>query len=393
MKRVLENIFRRKDVCDFIEEILSDDYKFEKKDYTINNCNTTSVEQVLFTFFDALFKYQIILDTDVFLDEYIVQVKKLLKKLDNYYDINLGIAKIIGKLCALKLDISDRNENDSKRKILEYVYDRYIVHGYLFHGFSGAYKEQIQKFGLIPEAYQHSYSQFIEVDKIFNKHNFLDVMGKDFYGNYVTFTDDFMMGCYYGVYSPMYFSRLFSYKMGDESHDLDAYFKNDYFSCFRNLNKLMKVAGLNDYEKKYITRVCCDEWKVLQRSSSNIHILLVKREKLGCHQLKDIDDILRSSSDLGEGILRIIGSKCNDIVTDSKLESSDISFIEIPNYKVLFLLREKQAYEIVSKNRIIKDNNERLSNAYGKVSALILLGSLLITLGVILTIITISKGM
>ncbi len=389
---MLENIFRRKDVCDFIEEILSDDYNVEKKDYTTSNSNITAVEQILFTFLDALFKYQIILDTDVFLDEYIVQVKKLLKKLDNYYDINLGIAKIIGKLCALKLNISDRDEDDSKRKILEYVYDRYIVHGYLFHGFSGVYKEQIQQFGFIPESYQHSYSHFIEVDKIFSGYNFSDVMGKDFYGNYVTFTDDFMMGCYYGVHSPMYFSRLLSYKEKEESYGMDAYFKNDYFGCFRNLNKLMKVAGLNDYEKKYITRVCCSEWKVLQKSSSNIHILLVKREKLGYNYLIDIDTILNGTSDLGEGILKITGSKCRDIVVDSKLESSDISFIEIPNYKMLFSLREKQAYEDISKSQIIKNNNERLSNTYGKVSVLILLGSLLITLGVIFTIITIISG-
>lgn len=393
MKRVLETMFRRKDVCDFIEEILSDDYNVQKIDGSINNCNITSREQALFTFLDSLLKYQIIIDTDVFLEEYIVQVRKLFKKIDNFYDINLGIAKIIGKLCALKFNISDREDASSKRQILEYVYDKYIVHGYLFHGFCGVYKEQIKQFGFIPEAYQHSYAKFMEVDKIFRGHNISDIMGKNFHENFVTFTDDFMMGCYYGVHSPMYFSRLLSCIVEGEDCEVDAYFKNDYFGCFRNLSKLMRSAKLSDYEKKYITRVCCDEWKVLQRGSSNINIMLVKREKVGYHYLEDIDDILEGDNDLGEGILRIIHSKFNHILVDFKLESSDISFIEIPNYKVLFALREKQAYEVVTKNRMVRANNERLNNTYGKVSVLILLGSLLITLGVIMTIITISKGM
>lgn len=393
MKRVLEKMFRRKDVCDFIEEILSDNYNAKKNDIFINNCNITSTEQVLFAFFDSLFKYQIIIGTDVFLEEYIVQVRKLFKKIDNFYDISLGIAKIIGKLCALKLNISDREDTFSKRYILEYVYDKYIVHGYLFHGFCGVYKEQIKSFGFIPEQYQHSYVNFMEVDKIFRKHNISDIMGKNFHGNFVTFTDNFMMGCYYGVHSPMYFSRLLSCMIEGEDCEVDAYFKNDYFSCFRNLSKLMRSAKFSDYEKKYVTRVCCDEWKVLQRGSSNINIMLVKREKVGYHYLDDIDDILESDNDLGEGILRIINSKFNDILVDFKLESSDISFIEIPNYKVLFALREKQVYDVVTRNRMVKVDNERLSNTYGKVSVLILLGSLLITLGVIMTIIMISKGM
>lgn len=389
MKRVLDKIFQRKDVCDFIEEILSGSYGKKKNDDFIDNYNITSTQKILFAFFDALFKYQIIIDSDVFLDEYIVQVRKIFKKIDNFYDINLGISKIIGKLCALKFDISDREDDASKRQILEYVYDKYIVHGYLFHGFSGVYKEQIKEFGFIPEEYQHSYANFVEVDKIFNKHNIFDVMGKKFNENFVAFTDDFMMGCYYGAFSPMYFSRLLGSSVGEG--ETESYFKNDYFECFHHLSKLMRSAKLNDYEKKYIIRVCCNEWKVLQRGASNINIMLVKREKVGYDYLDDIDDILSSNNDLGEGILRIISSKSNHILIDFKLEASDILFVEIPNYKALFTLREKQANDVAIKNKTV--NHERLSNVYGKVSILILLGSLLITLGVIMTIITISKGM
>ena len=389
---MFEKMFMRHDVCDFINELFAESYNNKKKDSATDVCNVTNTQEILFTFFDALFKYQIIIETDIFLDEYIVQVKKLFKKVNNFHDINLGISKIIGKFCALKFNIADRENEVSKREILQYVYHRYIVEGYFFHGFSGVYKEQIQKNGFVPEKYQHSYANFIEVNKIFSKHNYYSVIKKSFDEKYVSFTDNFMMACFYGVNAPMYFYNLLGGYADIRGSDLEAYFRNDYLACFNNLNKLMKSARLSDSEKKYITKVCLDEWKVLHKGSSNINIMMIKRKVLGLNCLRDINEILNSDCDLGDGIFKILSSKSDDIPVGYKIDSFNIEFIEIPNYKVLFDLREKQIYEITSKNRLIKKHEERLSNTYGKVTFLVLLGSLLITLGVIISIITVSKG-
>lgn len=389
---MLEKMFKRKDVCEFIEELFSDNYNDKKTDSSIIYCDISSTEEALFTFFNALLKYEIIIETDVFLDEYVVQVRKLFKKLDNFHDINLGIATIIGKLCALKLNITNREDSEERRKLLQYVYNKYIEEGYFFHGFSGVYKEQIKRFGFVPEQYQHSYSKFIEIDKIFNKHNRISIMEKSFHENYIDFTDSFVMGCYYGVNSPMYFYRLLGGALDSDLCDKEAYFKNDYLGCFTNLNKLMKKARLNDYERKYITKICCNEWKVLQKGSANINVMLVKRKTLGLNALRDINDILNSDSSLGEAIFKIFSSRSNNIPVSKRIESLDIKFIEIPNYKVLFALRNSQSIDSVTRNIVIRGNVERLNNAYGKVSILILLGSLFIALGVILTIITISMG-
>lgn len=389
---MLDKMFLRKDVCDFIEELFSDDSKLNKNIGSVYDCDMSWSEQALFTFFDALFKYQVIIDSDIFLDEYIIQVRKLFKKLNSFHDINLGISKIIGKLCALKFNIVNREDPVSKRQILLYVYNKYIVDGYFFHGFSSVYKDQIERFGFVPEQYQHSYSKFIEIDKIFNKHGMLSVMGKSFLENYSVFTDSFMMGCYYGVNSPMYFYKLLGGSLELKNSDREAYFKNDYLGCFNNLNMLIRKAKLNDYEKKYVTKVCCDEWKVLQRSSSKISVMLVKRSVLGLNCLRDINDILSNNNDLGDGIFKILNSKSNNIPVSCALRSSDIKFIEIPNYRSMYELREKQAYEIMARNRLERKSSERLSNTYGKVSVLVLLGSLFITLGVILSIISVIRG-
>lgn len=389
---MLEKMFKRRDVCDFINELFSESYNNKKVDNSTDSYYVTNTQEMLFTFFDALFKYQIIIETDVFLDEYIIQVKKLFKKLNNFHDINLGVAKIIGKLCALKFNIADRESEVSKREILQYVYHRYIVEGYFFHGFSGVYKEQIQRYGFVPEQYQHSYANFIEINKIFSKHNFNSVMKKSFHENYVSFTDSFMMGCFYGVNAPMYFYNLLGGYTEIKGSDMEAYFRNDYLACFNNLNKLMRKAKLSDSERKYVTKVCFDEWKVLQKGSSNINVMLVKRKVLGLNCLRDINDILNGDGDLGDGIFKILSSKSDDIPIGYKIDNFNIEFIEIPNYKVLFDLREKQAYEVTSRNKLIRSREERLNNTYGKVSVLILLGSILITLGVIISIITVSKG-
>lgn len=120
--------------------------------------------------------------------------------------------------------------------------------------------------------------------------------------------------------------------------------------------------------------------------------MLIKRKILGLNCLNCINDILNSDSDLGEGIWKILSSKSDNIPIGHKIEANDLEFIEVPNYKVIFALREKQAYE--TKNmKILESNKERINNAYGKASILVLLGSLFITMGVILSIIKIIGGM
>lgn len=374
---MLKRMFGRKDVCNFIEELFSGSYSNKKYGNTINYFDIDVEEITLFTFIDALFKYEIIIENDIFIDEYIVQIRKLFKKLDNFNDINLGICKLIGKFTALKLDILDLDEREKENRVLDYVYNKYIENGYLFHGFNGVYKEQIMKYGFVPHNYQYLYPKFVEVYRILSSALGEEFKVEDFLENYVYFTDSFINSCCYGISSPLYFSNLF--------RGNNAYYNNDYFKCFSNLNNLMKRAKLNSRDIKYITKVCNEEWKVLQKNNSNINIMLVKRKKLGYDSKIDINTIKASDDDLGNKIFKIFSSKANEIKSYDRIDSNDISFIEIPNYKMLFELRKKQ----ISNDDFV---DLGYSNIYGKVSFLILIGSLLITLGVIITIISIGRG-
>ena len=70
---MFEKMFKRRDVCDFINELFTESYNNKKKDSSIDGSNVTNTQEMLFTFFDALFKYQIIIETDVFLDDVTVK--------------------------------------------------------------------------------------------------------------------------------------------------------------------------------------------------------------------------------------------------------------------------------------------------------------------------------
>lgn len=390
---MLERIFKRRDVLEFVEEVISSDSYNNKKNSFYDTYETFyGGTSSLFIFFDALYKYQIIIEDEFYLDDYIMQVRKLIRKLDNVSDINDGINKVIGKTCALKLGLINREDRLSKEYIIKYVYDKYIVNGYVFHGFPSVYKEQIIKNGMVPEQYHNTYDKFMEIDKILSKGRD-SIINKNFRDNGVCFTDNFVFACFYAYAAPMYFYRLLGdSKISYKNYSDLAYFKNDYFGCFNNLNALMKSLKIGDGYKKSIIKTCYDEWRSLKTDVSTVSIMAVKRSVFGINYLDKFEDIINKSSscDLGSSLGKIFNDINNDIVIRSKINSNDIRIISIDNYKTIMDIKKKQVEEIG--NRQTNYNSDKIVNAYGSASILMLLGSVLITLGVVITIIMIYKG-
>ena len=73
---------------------------------------------------------------------------------------------------------------------------------------------------------------------------------------------------------------------------------------------------------------------------------------------------------------------------DEKILSAALT--DINNYKAIMAYKKKMLEDV--RNRQDSYNSDKIVNAYGKASILMLMGSILITLGVIITIIMISKG-
>ena len=390
---MLERFFKRRDVTEFIDEVISNSIYSKKKNSVYDSYEVfVDSSQALFTFFDAIYKFAIIIEDEAYFTEYIMQVRKVIKKFENFNDINEGINKIIGKICALKLGLSDREDVIARKYIVKYVYDKYIVSGYVFHGFPSIYKDDICKYGLVPDNYHHMYDKFIEINKIFERHGFYNILGKDFKVRGIYFTDSFILGCFYAFSAPMYFYRLLGYNSFDISnYDDKAYLNNDYFASFNNLSLLMRKAKLTEAEKKFVIKTCFEEWKLI-KNSTDVSILAIKRSSVGLNYLKNIDDILAKTSfcDLGNSIGKIFSYCDNEILVTEKISSNDINIISLNNYKELKSIRDMRLNDI--KNRQEAYNSDKIINAYGKVSILMILGSLLITLGVIATIVMFYKG-
>lgn len=390
---MLERFFKRRDVTEFIDEVISNSIYSKKKNSVYDSYEVfVDSSQALFTFFDAIYKFAIIIEDEAYFTEYIMQIRKVIKKFENFNDINEGINKIIGKICALKLGLSDREDVIARKYIVKYVYDKYIVSGYVFHGFPSIYKDDICKYGLVPDNYHHMYDKFIEINKIFERHGFYNILGKDFKVRGIYFTDSFILGCFYAFSAPMYFYRLLGYNSFDISnYDDKAYLNNDYFASFNNLSLLMRKAKLTEAEKKFVIKTCFEEWKLI-KNSTDVSILAIKRSSVGLNYLKNIDDILAKTSfcDLGNSIGKIFSYCDNEILVTEKISSNDINIISLNNYKELKSIRDMRLNDI--KNRQEAYNSDKIINAYGKVSILMILGSLLITLGVIATIVMFYKG-
>ena len=87
---------------------------------------------------------------------------------------------------------------------------------------------------------------------------------------------------------------------------------------------------------------------------------------------------------------RLLSSKCNNVLNNDVIPSKDVEIVSFPNYyeeklEKALIIEAKEEYDSSKE----KHFSGVLSNAYGHVSLLLLTGSLSISFGVILSILTV----
>ena len=269
---MLEKYFDKTSVLKLVKEIKSNERYFQKKsNHSTDSFISVGNEAALYIFYDALYKYKIIIDDNLLFDEYIEQVEKLYRKLDNFESIKYGINKLITRTLLSKFKINDINKEESKELIIKHVYDKYIRNGYFIHGFNSTYINDIKENGFKPEVYENYYDRFNKINDIFGKYNCFSVINKDFSQKNVYFTDDFVMGCYYSEYSPLfYYKFLFNEESFGNRIRKDNCLKCDCDEIIRHLKRFMNNNSFKDEDKKYIYDLVEDEYKLLHRSKNNI---------------------------------------------------------------------------------------------------------------------------
>ena len=89
---MLDEYFIKTSVLRILKEIKNNERYFKKKsDLSLDSFISISNEAALYIFYDALYKYKIIIDDEFLFDDYLDQIEKLYRKLDNFEDIKYGI--------------------------------------------------------------------------------------------------------------------------------------------------------------------------------------------------------------------------------------------------------------------------------------------------------------
>ena len=102
-------------------------------------------------------------------DLFLIDLDRLFKKIVNYQDINDGINRLICKLVANKLRIADLTTSTARESIITYIFNTYYVNGYLYHGFSTVYEDNLKSHSFMPGVYNNRYPKMNEVNTIFRK--------------------------------------------------------------------------------------------------------------------------------------------------------------------------------------------------------------------------------
>ena len=390
---MLDEYLIKNSVVRLIKEIKNNERYFKKKsDLSCDSFISIGNEAALYIFYDALYKYKLIIDDEFLFDDYIDQIEKLYRKLDNFESIKYGINKVVCSTLITKFNIKDIKTQNEREKIIKYVYEKYIKEGYFIHGFSSTYVDDIKKNGFNPEVYENYYDSFNTINTIFGKYNCSNIINKDFSAKEVYFTDDLVMGCYYSVYSPLfYYKFLFNEESYGKRIRKEDCLKCDSIELSRHLKRFMNNNSFSEDDKKYILEIVENQYKLLHRKKEKISLLLVRRDIVFSKDAKEID-FLSDDNDIYEVVDRMLSPKYNNLEHSRFISTNDFKVLELEPYIDIEEEKKKIQKEEEKLRKKEKEVNIDFNNRYGSVSLFLLLGALFISLGVIIMVINILRG-
>lgn len=389
-------IFKMPEVLNLLHDTLESSKTINKVSVFSPNGEKYGYNQYsLMIVMDFLIKYCIVIkDTNNFLycmDE----LKKMIYSYNDHKELVLWSNELLGELIRLKLNLTDKTSSDNKRKILSYLYEEYIVNGYMFHSFPSAFKELVEEKGIDAKDYSYPVFYMKKLYYIFKNHKYNDMIPKYLLDGItsISITDSPAMAYYYAFRSPQYFCNLVAtskYYKDNVSYDYEAYYRKDMDACRNNLLLLAKHLNMTDKEKDTVVTAFSKQWNLLDASNSLPEIAFISRKDVGKDSLDDIDEIIKKSKyeDLVVSIARITDSKYSHIRRYSPLFPLSFTVKTFPSYKEIkenrFIVKEKE--EVVEKKEVPVIVPKR-SVSYGYATIISLLGLLFISLGCTLFII------
>ena len=387
---MLDDYIKRDDIKKFIKELINN-HRYYEKSFNSESVYSRYIlnEMALYTFYDALIKYKIVLDDIYLFDEFLEQLEKIYNKLNNYDDIEIGINKLIGKMVAIKLGFKDVNDSINKKQLISYIFNKYILEGYYIHGFSTIYYDDIKVKGLIPNDYKNYYNNLKEVNKIFNKYGY-NLIDKDFDNDKIYYTDDVIMACFYSICSPGYFhDLLFNHELFGDKVRRNGYLANDFDRSTRYIKIFMNDKRFSDLDKKCVLSIIKNEWDLIHKKKRKVDLLFVKRKRLFNNNKIDISNFLYDERDTYEIVDRLLSPKNGNVISSEKLNREDIKLVQLNDYYEIDENTREITLALDAELLKLEEEQEDEFDNTGAASLFIVLGALFITLGVIISIVLI----
>lgn len=389
-------IFRLPEILNLLHDTLEDERTINKVSVFSPNGEKYGYNQYsLMIIMDFLIKYSIVIKDTKNLSYCMEELKKMVYSYNDHKELVLWSNELLGELIRLKLNLIDKTSNENKRKILSYLYEEYIVNGYMFHSFPSAFKELVEENGIDAKDYSYPVFYMKKLYYIFKNHKYDEMIPEYLLGgiNSISITDSPAMAYYYAFRSPQYFCNLVAtskYYKDNASYDYEAYYRKDMESCRNNLLFLAKHLNMTDKEKDTVITSFEKQWNLLDASNSLPEIAFISRKDVGKNSLDDIDEIIKKSryEDLVVSIARITDSRYSHIRRYTSLLPLSFTVKTFPSYREIktnkFIVKKKE--EVVEKKEVPVIVPKK-SESYGYVSIFSLLGLLFISLGCTLIII------
>lgn len=394
----MEKMLNRSDVCTFLQELaLHDRFKnieipqrFTKNTFILNN-------YALLFVLDAIIKYQIIIEDEVYFKSYLEQLRRMLKKFTKVQDLTNAVNTMLAKITMQKLNLSNIHSKETKDKTLRYIYDKYIINGYFYYGFSSSYQNEIEFIGIRKEGLIID-NKINYINSVLYQYN----LGYLYQEEQTNISDNFLVSAYHAFLAPVYLEKFLKNDIfKNNKYDKTCIYKRDIEQI---KNVLIQIANDNKFTQQDKVNFINTFLDILQEdklNTSNPEIALIKRKAIKKNYLKDIELILKNCEELSltNSISLIVESRYESYELDEDISNIELDIIKLPTYNDIqkgnerFIEIESEKKQIKISDLKEKPTEENLSiivsppqKSYGA-ATIAVLGIMLIIVGTILSII------
>lgn len=381
---MLENIFNRKDIKDFLADTITQ-IKYNNKEIPNTICEEkiTKEQYCLYIAIDSIIKYFIIIG-DYNFDVYFEQIKKALRKLQTHNDIVIAVNRLLINAVMSKLNVREETQQ-SKKIIIKYFYGKYIKEGYLYHSYPSYFYEDNKMIDI--DNFYYDYDEIKEINEIFNKNKIENNLKKDELEPSISFTDSSFTAPFYAYNNPIFLYELCTKVIKNNTKNEinnNSFFYREYNTCYNQLNKFLGKRDIAFNEKNKILLFFKEEWKNLNTSNNEPLIAFIKRKTLNKDSLENYDNLINSENSLENIVKYILETRLYDEKSYENIKPE--FYLKLPNINEL-LNKE----EMDDKEQLKENEQTQIDNNYGNATILALFGTLLIALGVTITIIMIGR--